>query len=82
MNFIQHTTNNHVLGVPKEWDHSQGYCSALPCTVSKDEEGLYQIQSFWKPTKEELDAIVAGRPIMLTCIGGQPPVRVEVAATD
>ena len=79
MNFIQHPTNNAVLGAPKGWDQSQLPCSALPITRT-DMDGLPAVVSFWKPTADELKALNAGQSVALWIVGGtMPPVSLTVA---
>lgn len=57
MNKLQHPSNNHVLGAPKGWDQSQLPCEALPVTLCQV-EGVPAVQSYWKPSKEELVAML------------------------
>lgn len=83
MRFVQHSSNNFVLGAPEGYDprtapHDVG---ALPCSRILD-NGVPAFQSFWKPEPEELEALNKGLPVMLTVLGlGHPVVRIEVAAT-
>lgn len=65
---------------------SQGYIG-LPlrdvvenCSVGG--EGTPAMQTAWLPTPEEIEAINAGAPIILTIVGtGHPPVRMETGET-
>lgn len=77
MEFIQHSTCNFVLGAPKDLTIEE--CRALPVNRFLD-NGLISYQSFWVPGPEELLALNAGHPIMLTVTGPHPMVRMEVAA--
>lgn len=62
---------------------SQGY-NGLPireviinCSVNG--EGTPAVQSAWQPTVDEVMALFAGAPIILTILGTrQPPVMLEV----
>lgn len=62
MNFIQHHTNNRVLGAPEgvPIDH----CRALPITdtMMNDEPA---VASFWKPEAHELALLNAGKAVVL-----------------
>ena len=79
MKFIQHKTNNQVLGAPKDWDQSAVECGALPVTVA-EHHGQPVIMSFWTPDVAELAAIAAGHPIVLIVYGNSmPPVSIDVA---
>lgn len=78
MNKIQHPSNNDVLGAPDGWDQSALTCNALPITRTLI-EGLPAVASFWAPTPEEIEAIKAGRPVLLIVMGStMPPVMVAV----
>jgi hypothetical protein len=48
--------------------------------IREDKAGIYYIQnSAWKPTPEELTALNAGNPVILSVYGrGHPPVRLSV----
>jgi hypothetical protein len=73
VNFVQHPSNNKVLGAPPNWDQSKTYCNALPVTSVVDGERV-SLVSYWQPTPEELDAIKAGAPIMLWIHSAVHPV--------
>jgi hypothetical protein len=79
VNFLQHPTNNQVLGAPPSWDHSQqGYCNALPVTKVLEGDRVSMV-SFWRPSAAELKAINAGAPIMLWIhSASHPPVSIGV----
>lgn len=70
---------NTELGAPREWDTSlNGECHKLPVAVGKN--GNYATYtSYWRPTKEECDAIQEGAVVVLTVFGANhPPVAVGV----
>lgn len=70
----------HNLGAPPDWDREKhGHCRALPVRVEGD---VYH--SAWEPTPAELAALIAGGYVVLTVVGGQPPValNVEMPAED
>jgi hypothetical protein len=48
-------------------------CSAARAFVGIDDAGYPFILTAWKPNKEDLDALNAGRPLMLKIIGQQTP---------
>ncbi len=78
MNFIKHPTNNAVLGAPANWEHAALPVDALPVTRG-DIGGKDVVVSFWRPTPEEIAAIVAGRAVALVVVGeSMPPVALTV----
>lgn len=79
MQFIQHPSNNLVLGAPQGWDRTVLPCGALPvtCTHSIDENGKQgppAMVSFWQPDAQELINISQGLPIRLWVVGDWHPV--------
>ena len=67
----------HHLGAPQSWDEAtQGPCRRLHVRVSP--EGI--CESAWEPTPAELAALNAGASIILSVVGGQPPVMLSVEA--
>lgn len=79
MNKIQHPSNNHVLGAPKDWDQSKLRCEALAVTVHEDDPNNPAICSFWKPTPEELQQLNNGEHVCLWIFGrSMPPVALTV----
>ncbi|WEE76630.1 hypothetical protein LZ683_21155 [Comamonas testosteroni] len=78
MDRMQHPSNNAVLGAPAGWDQKTLPCNALPVTHI-DWDGVPAVVSFWMPTPEEVAAINAGRPVMLSVVGNtMPPVALMV----
>lgn len=78
MNKHQHPSNNDVLGAPKGWDQGELPCSALPITRT-EVEGFACVDSYWKPTAEELAVLNAGGSVALTVLGAtMPPVQLWV----
>ena len=82
MNKHQHPSNNDVLGAPKGWDQGELPCSALPITrvTYKGCKFLQQgVDSYWKPTADELAVLNAGGSIVLSVLGvTMPPVQLSV----
>lgn len=66
-----------ALGAPDDWDSAKnGECAVL---LIRDREGT--MQSAWYPSKEEIAALVLGKPVILTVWGrAHPPVALEVEA--
>lgn len=63
---------------PEDWDNEKdGECGSLSVRVEMVGRHPYHI-STWKPTQHELWALDAGGVVVLTCVGLQPPVKVEV----
>jgi hypothetical protein len=73
---IQNAT--HALGAPLDWDSEKhGNCVRL---WVRAEGGTYA--SAWEPTPDELDALNAGGSVVLTIVGGQPPVALHVETPE
>lgn len=73
MRAIDFPESNHTFSEPVSMDDSE--CLPLHVYVGKDTKGLPYINSVWQPNKEDIEAINAGRPIMLTVCGNMmPPV--------
>ena len=67
----------HEFGPPKGWNPDQhGGCSRL---VTRVVDGVWQ--SAWEPTPAELAVLVAGGHVVLSVVGGQPPVALGVEIT-
>ena len=79
MNAVDTPLTTHRLGAPSNWDAAQnGDCSVLPVVA----DGV-TIASYWKPSREELAALVAGGLVRLSVFsGGQPPVAVDVMCPE
>lgn len=78
MRFVQHPSNNRVLGAPKGWDQDKNECGALPITDMKV-EGEPVMVSYWQPDADDLRKLAAGGKIMLYVWGQvHPPVAVDV----
>lgn len=79
MRYIQHSTNNDVLGAPPGMSIDE--CGALPITRALAEDGHHVMQSFWLPDAVELAALNAGHPVILQIRGvTHAPLLVAVAA--
>jgi len=65
---------NTIYKGPEDLLSSSGVgCGDLPAHSSDGE-----ITTFWKPTEEELMALRCGQVIMVTAIGLQPPIMLDV----
>ena len=73
MQCFHHPVCNTLIGKPS--DMSDAECGALPAYVWRDAAGPWAA-SFWRPSAEELDTLVAGGSIAVNLrVGpGQHPV--------
>lgn len=73
---------NFSLGPPAGWDQERdGECATLHAERALDERRHPIMRTTWVPDAEELAAISAGAPIVLTVWGmSHPPVALEVDA--
>lgn len=56
-------------------DMTDEQCSSVRAYKGVDQDGINFLLTAWKPNKEDIEAINAGRPIMLKVAGlGFPPV--------
>jgi len=70
-------TANMMLGEPVGWNAEQEGVEIMPLPVFRHEGGFV---SQWRPSLEELEAMMNGAPIWLHVLGaGHPPVAVTVA---
>lgn len=68
------TGATHYLGAPRGWEpDTDGKCGHLAVRVV---DGVWQ--SAWEPTPKELAILNAGGSIVLSVVGGQPPVMLTV----
>ncbi|CAM8626595.1 hypothetical protein MCEMSHM24_02684 [Comamonadaceae bacterium] len=74
MRYIQHPTNNHVLGAPGGWDQKAIECGALPVTKTELEGGHPVMVSFWKPDAADLETLAKGGSVALWVYGNTHPV--------
>lgn len=73
MNAVKHKHCNHVIGAPIGWDQDKLPVDALPVNVAM-EDGVCLLQSFWRPTPEEIEAISHGHCVLLTILSNQHPI--------
>lgn len=65
---------NCIYKAPQDWNEAEhGPCKDLP---ARREDG--NVTSRWRPSYEELQALLAGGAIELTIHGGQPAVALRV----
>lgn len=78
MRKTQHPSNNGVLGAPAGWDQKSMPCDALAIT-RMEWGGGPAILSFWEPTAEEIEQLLAGGKVALWVVGTtMPPVALTV----
>lgn len=71
---------NVVFGAPEGWDEAtQGPCIKLHARVVRDDTGM-RVETAWEPSPEELAMLNAGGSVILSVVGGQPPVWISAAA--
>ena len=64
---------NMSFGKPADMEDEQ--CASLKAMVGKDQNQVPYILTAWQPSYEDLQALNAGRPLMLQIVGGgMPPV--------
>jgi hypothetical protein len=63
--------SNTVLTKPKGMTDEQ--CMSVPAYRNIDDAGFPFTLTVWQPSKEDIDAINAGRPICLKVLGITPP---------
>lgn len=71
MRAIDFPESNMTFNKPTTMDDAE--CLPLHVYVGKDAKGMPYINSVWQPNKEDIEAIVAGRPIILSVCGGSIP---------
>lgn len=83
MNPIDRKDASRRLGAPASWDEeSDGLCGVLAIADIAYESGARAMESLWRPEPEELAALAAGHPVILTIVGvAHPVVSLSVAAT-
>lgn len=77
MNPVKIEGANKTLTKPSNWDEGQS-CGDLH--VKEVTDGIYySVSSAWLPTPAELEALKAGKPLILTVAGRtMPPVILHV----
>jgi hypothetical protein len=70
----------HNFGAPSNWDEKlDGPCNALPIRAGvHGDRKLLTYTSAWRPTAEELAALIAGAVVEVELVGQQPPMIVRV----
>ena len=75
---IQTRDATHNFDKPNTWDNNRdGPCGILSVRVEPHGIHNYHV-STWQPDKYELRALNEGGAVVLTCVGIQPPVSVDV----
>ena len=68
----------HIAGATRVLGQSQGYLG-LPVRDAKLEDGTPVMMTAWEPTPKEIEAINAGKSILLMVLGtAHPPVNMFV----
>ena len=69
---------DRLFGKPENWNEARdGYCGLLPVFVSKG-----CCLSVWKFSEAERARIAGGANVVLSVVGGQPPVNMTVEEID
>lgn len=75
MEAINFAEANTQFKAPDDLDESQ--CRTIPAYTGNIKggsvDGAQVVVVAWLPNNEELDALMSGEPIYLSCIGGLPP---------
>ncbi|UNA00758.1 putative glucose-methanol-choline oxidoreductase [Edwardsiella phage vB_EpM_ZHS] len=78
MDSIQHLQVTRNLGAPKDWDVSKGKCGSLPIQ-DIEYAGAPAMQSLWRPSAHELEALKRGAVLSLIVLGSvHPPVSLFI----
>lgn len=73
----QHSTNNMLLGAPKDMPN----CDTVPATMVIDGDVVI-VQTFWRPTEDELKRLNDGQSVCLHVWGNShPPVAITVESS-
>ena len=62
---------NHHFNKPTKMDDSE--CLPISAYVGQDDRGFGYINTVWLPSMEDIEAINAGRPIIVSVVGNQLP---------
>lgn len=78
MDYEIHPICNAKLRPPENWDQSGVPCGALPVHIC-ELEGVPVMESFWRPSAEELEALNARGYVVLQVLStSHPPVAIGV----
>lgn len=70
MNPVSHSSNNQILGAPKDPNAETKELQIDPLPITRTiKHGVMSNASFWQPTEEEISRILAGMPIAIVVIG-------------
>jgi hypothetical protein len=77
---VLHETSTHMIGPPLTWEIGAVISEAQPIPVTiTDTKDAETIASYWKPSYEELQALIEGGSIQLILAGAvMPLVSLEV----
>lgn len=82
MNPIRHPSNTRTLSAPEGWDQTGLPVEPLGIT-DQVLEGVPCVWSFWKPDRDELEALNAGENVVLSIVGRtMPPALLLVTASE
>lgn len=70
---------NLILGPPEKWDTKKlGECGSLPTVRTQDKEGNVCYTSAWKPTTDEMMALMRGDAVYVSVFSGlHPPLMLS-----
>lgn len=72
---------NVTFNKPTSMDDSE--CLPIKAYVGKDANGNPHVNTVWQPSKEDIEAINAGRPIVVCVLGaGLPPMSLFTCDHD
>jgi hypothetical protein len=78
MNPTTHSTNNMLLGAPKDMEN----CIDVAATMMVEDSSTI-ITTFWTPTPEEIKAINSGAKVALYVWGTfHPPVAIGICESE
>lgn len=79
MKNIRHPSNNISVVQPEGWDKRHPNLKLPPLSATGGTaDGAKFFITWWEPTPDELSVLLRGGKIQLACIGGMPPVKIEV----
>ncbi|WP_153846306.1 hypothetical protein [Sphingobacterium paramultivorum] len=62
---------NTIFNKPESMDDRE--CLPISAYVGENENGMPHINTVWQPSKEDIEAITSGRPIVLSILGTSLP---------
>jgi hypothetical protein len=84
MKAVEFQGQSVVLNPPKGWDNGgdTAQCGALPIQL-QDQDGMPVMRSAWRPSQEEILALLEGAHICVGIVGtAHPPIQVYVEKVE